>query len=1178
MRHSSRSLPALLLCLLISGCGGGSSPSSTTPVLTPVTDTDAPVISLVGSASMQHEQGADFSDPGANAVDNVDGTVSVTVSGTVGTQAGTYTLTYRAADAAGNSASLARTVVVADTTSPVLSLIGSAQINHQQGTTFVDPGATATDSVDGSLTVSTSGSVGSAPGTYTITYTVNDAAGNSASQNRTITVVADPVSNDSDVSVLANGAVGPLWDKGINAFDAAINYAECNNDGGAACPSISWAFVSDVEQGEVLEITHSATGALAGLFIALNGTLDLSDYADGSLVFDIKVVSGDSKITVKLDCIYPCTSGDQALGSKGAGGWQTVTVPLQTLVAGGLNLAQVDTGIVIWASDSTSTVFRLTNVRFTGIANGEQPPTGGTEPGAYTILPYGKGSVSDTINPASYRCVYDYGNWIYNAGIVEPAIAACNAQTGIPSGTPTKLRPQLTGEAANKPTPTHKWWGSIPFMGEMTIGDANDSAYITPDPITARITNKGVRIMGIPSGLKTLGNDFLYQIPDPFSEVFDGIAVANSLNLELDAYLKDSSDGSVTVEWQNNGNAIMQATFVHGSPYVYFQAYSGDLILRTTRADGGEKGTFYSQGNHLGIWTNVAGNHNNYLITGEGTTTYSNVSSNEITVSNTAKAMTLSYLPQLGSVPADNLVAFFAAKARNVVSAVHIDYQVDRSSNNVTVAHQYLDAQGALVDTIVGMMPLHWKNASQASSTYQVRSARGVIKFSETSQFSYELPFIGVLPGLPTLPNTLDQNTLEALINEFTDQDPSNWNDRNDAYWSGKNYSKVAELLVLAQSAGMEAQASALREWLKSELADWFTANSSGGLDTNKYFVYDQEWNTLLALEESFSSHQQLNDHHFHYGYLVRAAAEVCRVEPAWCSAEEYGLMIELLIRDYAGGRDDDMFPYLRNFDPANGFSWASGKVNFVRGNNNESTSEAANAYGAIVLYGMITGNEALTERGMYLHASTTAAYWQYWNNIDGYNNVGADENNFPAGYNRITTSIIWGDGAVFSTWFSAAYAHILGIQGLPSNALNLHIGLHADYLADYVSLGLSESSNGKPSGLLADQWRDIWWNIWAMTDANAALADFTQVANYQAEAGETKAHTYHWLHTFAQLGHLATGSGTLTADYPAATAFTNNGLMTYVVYNFSEQAVTVTYSDGQIVNAAAAGFTVVSQ
>ncbi|MCP4277577.1 MAG: glycosyl hydrolase, partial [Gammaproteobacteria bacterium] len=222
-----------------------------------------------------------------------------------------------------------------------------------------------------------------------------------------------------------------------------------------------------------------------------------------------------------------------------------------------------------------------------------------------------------------------------------------------------------------------------------------------------------------------------------------------------------------------------------------------------------------------------------------------------------------------------------------------------------------------------------------------------------------------------------------------------------------------------------------------------------------------------------------------------------------------------------AGGKDDTMFPYLRNFDPANGFSWASGRVNFARGNNNESTSEAANAYGAIVLYGLITGNNELTERGMYLHASTSAAYWEYWNNIDGYQNAGADEDNFPVGYNRITTSIIWGDGAVFSTWFSGAFAHILGIQGLPSNPLILHVGLHADYMVDYVALGLSESSNGNPSGLLADQWQDLWWNLWAMTNADAAIADYDTVSSYTPEAGETKAHTYHWLHTFSSLGHL---------------------------------------------------------
>ena len=34
-------------------------------------------------------------------------------------------------------------------------------------------------------------------------------------------------------------------------------------------------------------------------------------------------------------------------------------------------------------------------------------------------------------------------------------------------------------------------------------------------------------------------------------------------------------------------------------------------------------------------------------------------------------------------------------------------------------------------------------------------------------------------------------------------------------------------------------------------------------------------------------------------------------------------------------------------------------------------------------------------------------------------------------GYPNVTTSIIWSSGADFSTWFSPAYAHILGIQGL---------------------------------------------------------------------------------------------------------------------------------------------------
>jgi hypothetical protein len=108
-----------------------------------------------------------------------------------------------------------------------------------------------------------------------------------------------------------------------------------------------------------------------------------------------------------------------------------------------------------------------------------------------------------------------------------------------------------------------------------------------------------------------------------------------------------------------------------------------------------------------------------------------------------------------------------------------------------------------------------------------------------------------------------------------------------------------------------------------------------------------------------------------------------------------------------------------------------------------------------------------------------------------------------------------------------------------------------------------------------SDEWTDLWWNLWALTAPDAAIADYNSVSSYDPEAGESKAHTYHWIHTFSALGQLATGTGALTADDPAAMAFDNGSVRNYVVYNYSAQAKVVTFSDGHQVNAAANGFTV---
>ena len=151
----------------------------------------APYITLNGSAAVNHEQATSYVDAGASATDVLDGTVTVTMTGSVDSDtAGVYTLSYSATDSEGNvSRILTRAVTVADTIAPVITLVGEATLAVEQDATYTDAGATATDTVDGSVTVVTTGSVDTAtPGAYTLTYTATDIAGNEATVSRTVNV------------------------------------------------------------------------------------------------------------------------------------------------------------------------------------------------------------------------------------------------------------------------------------------------------------------------------------------------------------------------------------------------------------------------------------------------------------------------------------------------------------------------------------------------------------------------------------------------------------------------------------------------------------------------------------------------------------------------------------------------------------------------------------------------------------------------------------------------------------------------------------------------------------------------------------------------------------------------------------------------------------------------------
>lgn len=85
-------------------------------------------------------------------------------------------------------------VPVEDTTEPEITILGENLVSIIEGTFYIDPGATALDNIDGAVAVTSIGNVDTnAPGTYIISYSATDAAGNSAFKSRTIEVIAETI-------------------------------------------------------------------------------------------------------------------------------------------------------------------------------------------------------------------------------------------------------------------------------------------------------------------------------------------------------------------------------------------------------------------------------------------------------------------------------------------------------------------------------------------------------------------------------------------------------------------------------------------------------------------------------------------------------------------------------------------------------------------------------------------------------------------------------------------------------------------------------------------------------------------------------------------------------------------------------------------------------------------------
>ena len=152
-----------------------------------VLDRVKPRILLLGDPGTYVLPGEGYFEEGYIAKDNYDGDLTDKVEVTKFHNRWVYSVT----DSSGNRTEVTRELTYYDPVHPTITLLGDAEITLEAGTSFKDPGYTASDNLDGDLTdqVEVSGKVNYyQSGTYTLTYSVKDAFGNVSTASRIVRI------------------------------------------------------------------------------------------------------------------------------------------------------------------------------------------------------------------------------------------------------------------------------------------------------------------------------------------------------------------------------------------------------------------------------------------------------------------------------------------------------------------------------------------------------------------------------------------------------------------------------------------------------------------------------------------------------------------------------------------------------------------------------------------------------------------------------------------------------------------------------------------------------------------------------------------------------------------------------------------------------------------------------
>lgn len=325
------------------------------------------------------------------------------------------------------------------------------------------------------------------------------------------------------------------------------------------------------------------------------------------------------------------------------------------------------------------------------------------------------------------------------------------------------------------------------------------------------------------------------------------------------------------------------------------------------------------------------------------------------------------------------------------------------------------------------------------------------------------------------------------------------------SYFYGKLIARAARMALIAEEVGYVDAIPAVRKFLKDAIEPWLDGNFGGN-----GFLYDGKWGGMVTKQGSTDSGADFgfgvfNDHHYHLGYFLYGIAVLAKIDPAW--GRKYRPQAYAMMADFMnlGKRANSNYTRLRCFDLYKLHSWAGGLTEFADGRNQESTSEAVNAYYSAALMGLAYGDTHLVATASTLTAMEMQAAQTWWHVRES---EGIYEDDFS--HENKLVGVLWANKRDSGLWFAPPEWKEcrLGIQVLPVTPITELLFPDVGYVRELVTWTMPALSRDG----VGEGWKGFLYTLEAIYDKQSALEKIRNLKGF--DDGTSLSNLLWWVHS----------------------------------------------------------------